>query len=141
MQGFFPCRKGNICQISSFRDRRCLSFLVNTELKKTMISMRLLHVLQNMLSTLSNVRVLSSTLDALNVHCMYILLAFVCNIKQSFEEHNLSRVDIMLDMMARIQQVLLFVALDKALLHWRGINMIRVMSRLETRWTFYIQTP
>lgn len=90
---------------------------------------------------ISNVRVLSSTLDALNVHCMYILLAFVCNIKQSFEEHNLSRVDIMLDMMARIQQVLLFVALDKALLHWRGINMIRVMSRLETRWTFYIQTP
>lgn len=133
MKGFFPCRRCKICQINSFRGRKCETFsstvtnkVYNIESFITCSTQYVVYLIQCPCSK----QYIGRTKRELHVR----LSEHVANIKRGFTKHNLSR------HYAKYHnkklQGTLFLAIDRVRPHWRGTNMVRSISRLETRWIF-----
>ena len=137
LKGFFPCRRCNICKVNSFRERKCTNFqstatgtIYDIDSFMTCSTKYVVYMIQCPCSK----QYIGRTKRELHIR----LSEHVGKIKSGFPKHNLSKhYD---KFHGRQLKGTSFFAIDNIRPHWRGTNMVRAISRLETRWIFSMKS-
>ena len=137
MKGFFPCRKCNICKVNQFQGRRIESFQSTQTLKSypidSFITCSSDHVIY-LIQCPCTKQYIGRTKREVHVR----LEEHVGNIRRGYPKHNLSKhYDIC---HKRNLEGTLFVPIVKLQPHWRGINKVRSISRIETQLIFNMKS-
>lgn len=137
LKGYYPCRKCSVCQVNCIKERRVCEFQSNIASTRYRIDSFITCSSKNVVYLLEcscGLQYVGRTIRTLQVR----VNGHLGNIRRGFPGHSASKHFVRAH--DKNPSGLRILGIDKYIPHWRGSNIQREISRLETRWIYNLKS-